>query len=243
MGFAEIVFLEQLPKEDQTRKSWSKLWNFQKMSPMRMLMMAQENPKLKKKKAGEEFPFVSLCFMWWQWLLAIAAFNTDVAPTWRVFCTQMHCSKVLFFVLVLSTVRGRWKKNCTNSHKKKKIVAVGAIFFSPPPCTVRSRFEECKISEPGWDVLHFRLRSFLHFCRTWTKRYLITSLNVFDSRLRGDQVPLGSSPTKISKKTFRVGGPQAPFSFSSSFILFFVLFPFFLKQEWMRSYRTRSCQP
>ena len=33
------------------------------------------------------------------------------------------------------------------------------------------------------------------------------------------------------KKTFRVGGPQSPFSISSSFILFFVLPPFFLKTK------------
>ena len=29
------------------------------------------------------------------------------------------------------------------------------------PTTVSSRFEERKISEPGWDVLNFRLRSYL----------------------------------------------------------------------------------
>ena len=33
------------------------------------------------------------------------------------------------------------------------------------------------------------------------------------------------------KKTFRVGGPQSPFSISSSFILFFILFPFFFKTQ------------
>ena len=32
----------------------------------------------------------------------------------------------------------------------------------------------------------------------------------------------------LKKKTFRVGGPESPFSISSSFILFFVLLPFFL---------------
>ena len=31
--------------------------------------------------------------------------------------------------------------------------------------------------------------------------------------------------------TFRVGGPQSPFSISSSSILFFVLLPFFLKTK------------
>ena len=55
--------------------------------------------------------------------------------------------------------------------------------------------------------------------------------NAFDSRLRGDLVPLGSSPTKSQKKTFRVGSPQLPFSISSSFILFFVLLPFFLNTK------------
>ena len=33
------------------------------------------------------------------------------------------------------------------------------------------------------------------------------------------------------KKTFRVGGPQSPFSFSCSFILSFVLLPFFLNTK------------
>ena len=33
------------------------------------------------------------------------------------------------------------------------------------------------------------------------------------------------------KKSSRVGGPQSPFSISSSIILFFVLFPFFLKTK------------
>ena len=33
------------------------------------------------------------------------------------------------------------------------------------------------------------------------------------------------------KKTFRVGGPQSPFSISSSFILSFVLLPFFLNTK------------
>ena len=55
--------------------------------------------------------------------------------------------------------------------------------------------------------------------------------NAFDSRLRGDLVPLGSSPTKSQKKTFRVGGPQSPFSISSSFILSFVFPPFFLNTK------------
>ena len=33
------------------------------------------------------------------------------------------------------------------------------------------------------------------------------------------------------KKNFRVGGPQSPFSISSSFILSFVLLPFFLNTK------------
>ena len=45
-------------------------------------------------------------------------------------------------------------------------------------------------------------------------------------------------PTKSQKKTFRVGGPQSPFSISSSFILFFILFPFFLNTK-MKT----SCEP
>ena len=36
----------------------------------------------------------------------------------------------------------------------------------------------------------------------------------------------------LKKRTFRVGGPQSPFSTSSSFILFFVLLPFFLNTKW-----------
>ena len=59
---------------------------------------------------------------------------------------------------------------------------------------------------------------FLGFCRTWTKRYLITSQS-----------------DKSQKKTFRVGGPQSPFSISSSFILSFVLLSFFLNTK-MRCY-------
>ena len=55
--------------------------------------------------------------------------------------------------------------------------------------------------------------------------------NTFDSRPRGDTVQLSSSPTKSHKKTFCVGGPQSPFSMSSSFILFFTLSPFFLKTK------------
>ena len=53
-------------------------------------------------------------------------------------------------------------------------------------------------------------------------------------------VPLGSSPTKPKKpkKTFRVGGPQSPFSISSSFILSFVLLPFFLNTK-----MNTSCEP
>ena len=40
------------------------------------------------------------------------------------------------------------------------------------------------------------------------------------------------------KKTFRVGGPQSPFSISSSFILSFVLLPFFLNTK-----MNTSCEP
>ena len=44
---------------------------------------------------------------------------------------------------------------------------------------------------------------------------MVCPANAFDSRLRGDKVPLRSSPTKSQKKTFRAGGPQSPFSISS----------------------------
>ena len=52
------------------------------------------------------------------------------------------------------------------------------------------------------------------------------------------------------KKTFRVGGPQSPFSISSSFILSFVLLPFFLNTKnifpsvsWCSAYTCiTSCQ-
>ena len=65
----------------------------------------------------------------------------------------------------------------------------------------------------------------------WSDGPVVYPANAFDSRLRGDLLPLGSSPTKSQKKTFRVGGPQSPFSISSSFILFFVLLPFFLNTK------------
>ena len=61
---------------------------------------------------------------------------------------------------------------------------------------------------------------------------MVYPANAFDSHLGGDSVPLGSSSTKSQKKkTFPVGGPQSPFSPSSSFILSFVLPPFFLKSK------------
>ena len=44
------------------------------------------------------------------------------------------------------------------------------------------------------------------------------------------------------KKTFRVGGPQSPFSISSSFILFFVLLHFYLKDKNQRATATRKVQ-
>ena len=62
--------------------------------------------------------------------------------------------------------------------------------------------------------------------RWWIRRSRLT--------LRGDQVPICSSPTKLiskKRKTFRVGGLQSPFSISSSFILFCVSLPFFLKTK------------
>ena len=64
--------------------------------------------------------------------------------------------------------------------------------------------------------------------------------NAFGSRVRCDWVTLGSSPTK---NTFRLGGPQPPFSISSSFIFFFVLHRFFLKatSSEYRSRRWRVC--
>ena len=62
-------------------------------------------------------------------------------------------------------------------------------------------------------------------------RPVVYPANAFDSRLRGDWVLLGSSPTQSKKKTFRVSGPQSPFSVSSSCILFFVLLLFFLKKK------------
>ena len=40
----------------------------------------------------------------------------------------------------------------------------------------------------------------------------------------------------LKKKTFRVGSPQSPFSISSSFILFFVLLPFFLNTKMQKGY-------
>ena len=94
---------------------------------------------------------------------------------------------------------------------------------------------------------------FLRFCRTWTKRYLITSqtrvkrvsrihhriilqwcirltrLTLVCKVIRYRLVQVRQNLKK--KKTFRVGGSQSPFSISSSFILFFVLLPFFLNTK------------
>ena len=80
---------------------------------------------------------------------------------------------------------------------------------------------------------------FLRFCQTWTKRYLITSQTRVKcvSRIHHRTIfctppppPVCFESERISKKTLRVGGLQSPFSISS-FILFFVLLPFFLKQK------------
>ena len=43
----------------------------------------------------------------------------------------------------------------------------------------------------------------------------------------------------FSKPNFRVGDPQSPFSISSSFILFFVSLPFFLKTKFNFEHATR----
>ena len=48
---------------------------------------------------------------------------------------------------------------------------------------------------------------------------VVYQVNAFDTHLRGDSVPLGSSPTKSRKTTFGVSGPQLPFFISSSFVL------------------------
>ena len=72
------------------------------------------------------------------------------------------------------------------------------------------------------------------FCRTWTKRYLIT-LVCEVIRYRLVQV------RQNQKKTFRVGGPQSPFSISSSFILSFILLPFFLNTK-MNNFWASVCE-
>ena len=94
---------------------------------------------------------------------------------------------------------------------------------------------------------------FFWFCRTWTKRYLITSqtrvkrvsrihhrtilsLRMVRWCIRLTRLTLVCEVIRYrlvqvrqnQKKTFRVGGPRSPFSISSSFILSFVLLPFFL---------------
>ena len=93
---------------------------------------------------------------------------------------------------------------------------------------------------------------FFWFCRTWTKRYLITSQTrvkrvsrihhrTILSRwcIRLTRLTLVCEVIRYrlvqvrqnQKKTFRVGGPQSPFSISSSFILSFVLLPFFINTK------------
>ena len=110
-------------------------------------------------------------------------------------------------------------------------------------------------------------KSFFWFCRTWTKRYLITSQTRVkrNGRIHHRTILRMDGPdedgsvmvrwcirlTRLTlvceviryrlvqvrqnqKKTFRVGGPQAPFSISSSFILSFVLLPFFLNTKMLQ---------
>ena len=60
---------------------------------------------------------------------------------------------------------------------------------------------------------------------------MVYPANAFNSRLRGDQVPPGS------KKTSGVGGPQSPTLSPSSFVLFFIFLPFFLKTKISRLIR------
>ena len=91
---------------------------------------------------------------------------------------------------------------------------------------------------------------FFWFCRTWTKRYLITSQTRVKrvSRIHHRTILWCIRLTRLTlvceviryrlvqvrrnqKKTFRVGGPQSPFSISSSFILSFVLLAFFLNTK------------
>ena len=66
----------------------------------------------------------------------------------------------------------------------------------------------------------------LAFCGTGMGK----SVHLF---LKSEVSHIDTSLTKSQKKTFQVaiGGPQSPFSNSSSFILFFVLLPFFLKTK------------
>ena len=77
--------------------------------------------------------------------------------------------------------------------------------------------------------MHVFLQVVLRFCWGWTKRYLLTSKTTLKRVCRRHHRTI----LKISKKkkTFRVGGPQSPFSISSSFPIFFVLLPFFLKKK------------
>ena len=68
----------------------------------------------------------------------------------------------------------------------------------------------------------------LSFCRTWTKRYLITS----QTRVKCvSRIHHRTIFRQKLKQTLRVGGPQLPLSISSSFIIFFVLLPFCLKTK------------
>ena len=80
---------------------------------------------------------------------------------------------------------------------------------------------------------------FLRFCRTWTKRYLITSQTRVKRVSRIHHRTIHQN-LKKKKKRLRVGGPQSPFSISFSFILFFVLLPFFLNTKTERQYYAYS---
>ena len=67
-------------------------------------------------------------------------------------------------------------------------------------------------------------------CYSATINFGLAALNRLSQSL-----PLSFSSSShflsFSKPNFRVGDPQSPFSFSSSFILFFVSLPFFLKTK------------
>ena len=59
----------------------------------------------------------------------------------------------------------------------------------------------------------------------------LSQRHLFDSSLWGDQVPLGSRPTKSIKKKKKSFGSAARNCISSSFILFFVLLSFLLETK------------